>query len=127
MKLTAFLFVLVILILLVPVVSAEATLSFRDMSLVGYQNFRVYEVNGTGTYNLGLYNSSTDVLNLAPDGNLSYAYVLQFVPSSTDYFGHPLVAVESFFDYTNSHYPDILVLVFIAGCICLVIYLARRN
>jgi hypothetical protein len=127
MKLRAFLFVLVILVLLISGVSAQATLSFRDMSLAGYQNFRIYEVNGTGTYDRGLYNSSTDALNLAPDGNLSYAYVLQFVPSSTDYIAHPLLVVGSFFDYTNTHYPDILVLVFVVACVALVVYLARRK
>lgn len=127
MKLGAILFIVVILFLSIPVVSAEATLSFRDMSFTGYQNFRVYQVNGTGTYDLGLFNSSTDALTIAPDGNISYAYVLQFVPSSVDYIGHPLVAVESFFDYSNTHYPDILFLVFLVACCGLVVYLARRK
>jgi len=127
MKYVTLLFIVVILFLSIPVVSAEATLSFRDMSYVGYQNFRVYEVNGTGTYDLGLYNSSTDALTLARDSNVSYAYVLQFVPSSTDYFGHPLAGVESFFDYSNTHYPDILFVVFLVACIALVVYLARRE
>jgi hypothetical protein len=127
MKFVTILFVGVILLLSIPTVSAITTLSFRDSSLVGYQNFKVYEVNGTGTYDLGLYNSSTDALTLARDNNVSYAYVLQFVPSSTDYFGHPLLGVESFFDYSNSHYPALLFLVFMCALFALVVYLARRK
>lgn len=128
MKIGFVIFLLLIMgAFLIAPAGASATLSFRDMSLTGYQNFRIYEVNGSGTFNRGLFNSSTDAIDLAPDGNLSYVYVLQFVPSTTDYFSNPLMAVESFSDYANSHYPALIFIVFIFALCALVVYLARRK
>jgi len=127
MKIRSLFLLLIIIWGITLPVSASATITFRDMSLSGYQNFHIYEVNGTGTYDLGIYNSSTEALDLAPDGNHSYAYVAQFVPSTTDYFADPMLAVSSWFDYTNSHYPSLIMIVFLACLLGIAVYLARKG
>jgi uncharacterized membrane protein len=97
------------------------------MSLVGVQNFNVYAVNGSGTYDLGLYNSTTGALTLTSDPNVTTAYVLQFIPSQTDWISNPVLPITSFTDYATGHYPQLIITIFLLMLICLAVSLMWRR
>lgn len=112
-----------------PAVSADAVLSFRDMNILpaGYQSFHIYTVNGTGTYDLGVYNSTTDPLDLQDGSNTSAVFILQFVPSTADFYNDPMIGVAQFSENVNQHYTAYLA-VFVIFCLfCIAIGLARMQ
>lgn len=129
MKSTSIILLLVIAItMLVPFASAgTSSLTFRDSSLVGYQSFKIYSVDGLGTHDLGLYNSTSEELILQSDVNVSTAYILQYVPTHTDFWSDPAIGLESFSGYVTTHYGSWLAIFFLALLAALAFALARRT
>jgi hypothetical protein len=129
MKIAPLILLMVILALIIAPVSADVVMSFRDMNVLpsGYQSFHIYQVNGTGTYNLGLFNSTSDPINIADGSGGSAALILQFVPSTSDYINSPLLVVTNFIGYTSGHYPDLVVFFFLACLGAIAIALARKG
>jgi hypothetical protein len=115
-------------ILIAPAM-ADVTMSFRDMSILPnqYQTFHIYEVNANGTWDRGLYNSSSDALTLETSTNQSSAFILQFVPSTSDFWADPNIGIGQFFDNVAGHYQAYLTVLFLFALFCIAIYLARRK
>ena len=126
MKQYACILLLVILALaLIPPASADTTLIFRDMSILPsqYQSMHIFEVNSSGTWDLGLYNSSADSVILETGANSSSVFILQYVPTTADFWSSPLLGIEQFLGWNLGHYPDLLAVFFIFCLFCIAFYL----
>jgi len=111
--------------LLLSPVTAQPTMTFRDMNVLpgGYQSFGIYQVNINGTNFLGIYNSTSESLLIDPNSS----YILQFVPSTSDYLADPMLGTTDLLDYFTSHFPAMVVFFFIVCLCCIAIYLAKRR
>jgi hypothetical protein len=127
MKYRSLLLLLVLIVLIVvPPVSADVTMIFRDRSLfpTASPSFHILEVNGTGTYDLGLYNTSSDSYTRRTEKNESVVFIMQYVPSNSDFVASPMTGINQFVDWVLGRYADLLAVFFIIALICIAIALA---
>jgi hypothetical protein len=86
-------------------VLADPYLSFRDASpIAGHQAFLVYEINGTSTTPLGVFNTSSEMLHLNPNSS----YVLQYTAQNSDFIADPWLGITTFTGYVTHTYAEMI-------------------
>ncbi len=91
-------------------VSAEATLSFDDLTLVANQGIELYRITETGSELIGVYNSSSTGISLSEGA--SYVAVLR--PSKTERWSDPATLANDLVTWAGDHAFGIGVLAILA-------------
>lgn len=108
MKAFKIIFILLLALLLISPCLAS-TLSFADQSRAGAQSFLIYEVSGSGSSLVGLYNTTTS--NITLDNATSYILILK--PDSVDYLSNPALILTDLGSYLGTNMIPIIGLVFV--------------